>query len=140
MRAFNFKDTYKRFIHKRCFAPSRLSCSKTPSSFRSNIPCNRLQGGTITTHSRWQTTSWNPTAPSSIRLHTNYTWLKRKGWTRSSWRSTAISAAPGLRKNGPNRRILSNFSDFFKVNSLANPHKIKFIQKVDLIGALYKRR
>ena len=25
MRAFNFKDTYKRFIHKRCFAPSRMS-------------------------------------------------------------------------------------------------------------------
>lgn len=25
MRAFYFKDTYKRFIHKRCFAPSRMA-------------------------------------------------------------------------------------------------------------------
>ena len=41
MRAFNFKDTYKRFIHKRCFAPSRLSFSKAPSSFRSKIPCSK---------------------------------------------------------------------------------------------------
>ena len=42
----------------------------------------------------------------------------------------------GSEKNGPNRKILY----FFSVKPLANPHKIRFIQKVDLIGALYKRR
>ena len=49
-------------------------------------------------------------------------------------------AVPSLRKNGQNVKNPSNFSDFFSVKPLANPHKIRFIQKVDLIGALYKRR
>ena len=31
------------------------------------------------------------------------------------------------------------FSDFFSVKPLANPHKIRYIQKVCLIGALYER-
>ena len=30
------------------------------------------------------------------------------------------------------------FSDFFSVKTLANPHKIRYIQKVGLIGALYE--
>ena len=97
MRAFNFKDTYKRFIHKRCFAPSRMA----------------------DTSREMQT----PQRLFELRLH-----------APASRNSTK---AP---KNGPNPRISSNFSDFFNVKSLANPHKIRFIQNVDLIGALYKRR
>lgn len=31
MREFYFKDTYKRFIHKRCFAPNRMA--DTPTTF-----------------------------------------------------------------------------------------------------------
>lgn len=32
------------------------------------------------------------------------------------------------------------FSDFFTRETLANPHKIRYIQKVGLIGALYEPR
>jgi hypothetical protein len=31
------------------------------------------------------------------------------------------------------------FSDFFSVKTLANPHKLRYIQEVGLIGALYER-
>ena len=32
------------------------------------------------------------------------------------------------------------FSDFFSVKTLANPHKIRYIQKAGLIGDLYELR
>ncbi|WP_367279418.1 CRISPR-associated endonuclease Cas2 [Fibrobacter sp.] len=43
-------------------------------------------------------------------------------------------------KNGQNVKNPSNFSDFFSVKPLANPHKIRYIQRVHLIGALYEPR
>ena len=49
-------------------------------------------------------------------------------------------AVPSLRKNGQNVKNPSNFSDFFSVKPLANPHKIRYIQRVHLIGALYEPR
>ncbi|MBQ3895061.1 MAG: hypothetical protein II739_07020, partial [Clostridia bacterium] len=53
-----------------------------------------------------------------------------EGYSRSEipvkiWKSTVISAAPGLQKNGPKAKNLSNSSDFFSVKPLANPHKIR---------------
>ena len=45
-----------------------------------------------------------------------------------------------LQKIGPKYKNLFNFSDFSSVQPLANPHKIRYIQKVHLIGALYEPR
>ncbi len=44
----------------------------------------------------------------------------------------------GSEKNGPKVKNLSNSSDFFSVKTLAKPHKIRYIQKAGLIGALYE--
>ncbi len=38
------------------------------------------------------------------------------------------------------QEILPFFSDFFNVKPLANPHKLRYIQEVGLIGALYEPR
>ena len=37
------------------------------------------------------------------------------------------------------QEILPFFSDFFSVKQFANLHKIRYIQKAGLIGALYER-
>jgi hypothetical protein len=37
------------------------------------------------------------------------------------------------------QEILPFFSDFFSVKTLANPHKLRYIQEVGLIGALYEQ-
>lgn len=49
--------------------------------------------------------------------------------TENFWTYTVISAAPSLQKIGPKYKNPSNFSDFSSVQPLANPHKIRFIQK-----------
>ena len=49
--------------------------------------------------------------------------------TENFWTYTVISAAPSLQKIGPKYKNLFNFSDFSSVQPLANPHKIRYIQK-----------
>ena len=44
----------------------------------------------------------------------------------------------GLLKSTKSKKSIL-FSDFFSVKMLANPYKIKYIQKAGLIGALYDR-
>ena len=43
-----------------------------------------------------------------------------------------------LQKKRTKAKILSNFSNFFNANSLANPHKIRYFDKGHLIGALFE--
>jgi hypothetical protein len=44
-----------------------------------------------------------------------------------------------LDANQQNPRNPSIYSNLFSVKPLANPHKLKYIQEVGLIGALYEQ-
>jgi hypothetical protein len=45
-----------------------------------------------------------------------------------------------LSKSIKSQKFIYFFSVFFSVKTLANPHKLRYIQEVGFIGALYKLR
>ena len=45
----------------------------------------------------------------------------------------------GLSKSIKSQKFIYFFSVFFSVKTLANPHKLRYIQEVGFIGALYEQ-